>query len=139
VTYYQQLSVVLGPVLVTAVLGPVLLLLLSKARKSAAAQADNYEALSDKARFEAMDLLVNHMRAEVDRLQAEARDDRLEADQSRKQIRDLENRCRDCDRLTVDLALWALSLVEILERAGFPVASYPDKIHSFLERVQAEK
>jgi predicted nuclease with TOPRIM domain len=65
----QELAVVLGPVALGAVLGPILLALMDSAKRRA--EAENYETQSDKARFEAMDILVRHMREELERLQAE--------------------------------------------------------------------
>lgn len=130
----DQIAIVLGPVAITAILGPALLMLMNKAKNRA--ESENYEVLSDKARFEAMDLLVNHLRQEVDRLRNETASERTEASTSRKQIQELEEQIMSHERTAVDVALWALSLIGTMEKAGLPAPSRPPEIAVFLDRLK---
>jgi hypothetical protein len=130
---YQQLAVVIGPVVITAGLGPVLLMLMSKAKTRA--ETENYEVLSDKARFEAMDLLVNHLRQEIERLKTDVTTERTMSTAERAKANELQNLSVDHDRISADVARWAITMAETLEKAGLPQPERPAKVDVFLNAV----
>lgn len=84
-----QVVLILGPLLVSVIVGPLLVAMVNRAKSRA--EAEHFEVVSDRARFEAMDLLVTHMREEMITLRGDKQELLAEVVQLRRENRRLQS------------------------------------------------
>lgn len=126
-----QLIVILGPVVLSVLLGPLLVALVNRAKTKA--EAESFEVISDKARFEAMDLLVKNLRDEATLAAERTKEAREETAQCKQRNRALEDQILFDERLIKEAIRWGLTLYADLIGLGLDPADPPVSIQSLVE------
>ena len=131
-----QLIVVLGPILVTVILGPLLISLVNRVKSKA--EAESFEVLSDKARFEAMDLLVKHLREEIVNLRADLATERATVKEQRSEAATQATARLADERAWSDVLRWAQLMRQQIIDSGKVPPRLPGRI-SWIEPDEGPK
>lgn len=131
-----QLIVVLAPIVGSAILTPLLVAIIGRAKSRA--EAGSIEATADKTRIDAVDVLFGHMREEIKTLKSDLAGERAVSRECRTQLADCEDEREADQRACADSLRWGIALYDQINQLGHTPVKPPVRVVGLVEDLDVD-